>query len=64
MLRRKRLLRGDTLRVASGYVQTASYDPATRSKRFVRDTTFNGTLTVKAVFPGKTVVAQGISGSC
>ena len=53
---------GDTLRVASGYVQTASYDPATRSKRFVRDTTFNGTLTVKAVFPGKTVVAQGISG--
>ena len=53
---------GDTLRVAPGYVQTASYDAARRTKRFVRDTTFNGTLTVKALFPGKTVVAQGISG--
>ncbi len=53
---------GDTLRVAPGYVQTASYDPATRAKRFVRDPAFSGTLTVKALFPGKTVVAQGISG--
>lgn len=53
---------GDTLRVAPGYVQTATYDALHRKKRFVRNTTFNGTLTVKALFPGKTVVAQGISG--
>ena len=33
-----------------------------RVKRFARNTTFNGTLTVKALFPGKTVIAQGISG--
>ena len=53
---------GDTLRVTPGYVQTATYDALSRAKRFVRDTTFNGALTVKALFPGKTVVAQGISG--
>ena len=53
---------GDTLRVASGQVQTATYDPATRTKRFVPDTTFNGSLTVKALFPGKTAVAQGVAG--
>ena len=53
---------GDTLRIAPGYVQNASYDPRTRAKRFTRNTTFNGALTVKALFPGKTVVAQGISG--
>ncbi len=53
---------GDTLRIAPGYVQNASYDPRTRTKRFTRNTTFSGSLTVKALFPGKTVVAQGISG--
>ncbi len=53
---------GDTLRVASGHVKTATYDAATRTKRFVTDTTFNGSLTVKALFPGKTAVAQGVSG--
>ena len=53
---------GDTLRVAPGYVQTATYDALGRVKRFTRNTTFSGTLTVKALFPGKTVVAQGISG--
>ena len=53
---------GDTLQIASGRVQTATYDPATRTKRFVPDTTFNGTLIVKALFPGKTAVAQGVAG--
>ena len=53
---------GDTLRIAPGYVQNASYDPVARTKRFTKNTAFNGSLTVKAVFPGKTVVAQGISG--
>ena len=53
---------GDTLRIAPGDIQNASYDPATRTKRFTKNTTFNGTLAVKALFPGKTVIAQGISG--
>ena len=53
---------GDTLRVAPGNIQNASYDPATRTKRFTKNTDFNGTLSVKALFPGKTVIAQGISG--
>ena len=53
---------GDTLRIASGHVQTATYDAATRKKRFATDTTFNGSLTVKALFPGKTAVAQGVAG--
>ena len=53
---------GDTLRVAPGNIQDASYDPTTRAKRFTKNTNFNGTLIVKALFPGKTVIAQGISG--
>ena len=53
---------GDTLRIASGQVQTATYDAATRTKRFVPNTTFNGNLIVKALFPGKTAVAQGVAG--
>ena len=53
---------GDTLQIAAGQVQTATYDPATRTKRFVPDTAFNGTLIVKALFPGKTAVAQGVAG--
>ena len=53
---------GDTLRIAAGHVQTATYDAASRTKRFVTDTTFNGTLTVKALFPGKTATAQGVAG--
>ena len=53
---------GDTLRVASGHVQTATYDPASRTKRFTTDSTFNGTLIVKALFPGKTAIAQGVAG--
>ena len=53
---------GDTLRIASGHVQTATYDAASRTKRFTTDTAFNGTLIVKALFPGKTAVAQGVAG--
>ena len=53
---------GDTLRIASGHVQTATYDAATRTKRFATDTGFNGTLIVKALFPGKTATAQGVAG--
>ena len=53
---------GDTLRIAPGYIQTAAYDPLRRTKRFVNDTNFDGTLTVKALFPGKTAVSQGVAG--
>ncbi len=53
---------GDTLRIAAGHVQTATYDAATRTKRFTTDTTFNGSLIVKALFPGKTAIAQGVAG--
>ena len=53
---------GDTLRIAPGHIQTATYDALRRTKRFVKDTSFNGTLTVKALFPGKTAVSQGVAG--
>ena len=53
---------GDTLRIVSGHVQTATYDAASRTKRFTTDTAFNGTLIVKALFPGKTAIAQGVAG--
>ncbi|RKU18775.1 hypothetical protein C6503_08965 [Candidatus Poribacteria bacterium] len=53
---------GDTLRIAPGYIQTATYDAVRRTKRFVKNTNFNGTLTVKALFPGKTAVSQGVAG--
>ncbi|MDE0681350.1 MAG: C25 family cysteine peptidase, partial [Candidatus Poribacteria bacterium] len=53
---------GDTLRIAPGYIQTATYDASHRTKRFVKDTDFDGTLTVKALFPGKTAVSQGVAG--
>ncbi len=53
---------GDTLRIAPGHIQTATYDPVSRMKRFAKDTSFNGTLTVKALFPGKTAISQGVAG--
>ncbi|MYB94565.1 hypothetical protein F4054_13650 [Candidatus Poribacteria bacterium] len=53
---------GDTLRIAPGYIQAATYDALRRTKRFVKDTSFNGTLTVKALFPGKMAVSQGVAG--
>ena len=53
---------GGTLRIAPGYIQTATYDALRRTKRFVKDTNFNGTLTVKALFPGKMAVSQGVAG--
>ena len=53
---------GDTLRIAPGHIQTATYDPVSQTKRFAKDTSFNGTLTVKALFPGKTAVSQGVAG--
>ena len=53
---------GDTLRIAPGYIQTATYDAPRRTKQFVKDTDFDGTLTVKALFPGKMAVSQGVAG--
>ena len=53
---------GDTLRIAPGYIQTAQYDALSQTKRFVKNTDFDGTLTVRALFPGKTAVSQGVAG--
>ena len=53
---------GDTLRIASGHVLDANYDASSQTKRFAKNTDFDGTLTVKAVFPGKTAVSQGVAG--
>ncbi len=53
---------GDTLRIAPGHVLDANYDALNQKKRFVKNTDFDGTLTVKAVFPGKTAVSQGVAG--
>ena len=53
---------GDTLRIAPGYIQTATYDPASRTKRFTNNLNFDGTLTVKALFPGRTAISQGVAG--
>ena len=53
---------GDTLRIAPGHVLDANYDALNQKKRFVKNTDFDGVLTVKAVFPGKTAVSQGIAG--
>ena len=53
---------GDTLRIAPGHVLDANYDALNQKKRFVKNTDFDGALTVKAVFPGKTAVSQGVAG--
>ena len=53
---------GDTLRIAPGHVLDADYDALSQTKRFAKNTDFDGTLTVKAVFPGKTAVSQGVAG--
>ncbi len=53
---------GDTLRIASGEIYSQHYDAQNRLERLVRNTTFDGNLTVKAVFPGKTATGQGVNG--
>ncbi len=44
---------GDTLKIASGYIQSVRFDAASQQKVFTRNTGFNGQLTVKATFPGQ-----------
>ena len=53
---------GDTLQIAPGHILDADYDALSQKKQFVKNNDFDGTLTVKAVFPGKTAVSQGIAG--
>ena len=53
---------GDTLRIAPGHILDANYDASSQTKRFAKNTDFDGTLAVKAVFPGKTAVSQGVAG--
>ena len=54
---------GDTLKIAPGYIQTASYDPIGKQKKFIRNTNFNGELTVKVVFPGQQSVGVDKTGA-
>ena len=58
----KTIAPGDTLRMAPGHILDANYDALSQAKQFAKNTDFDGTLTVKAVFPGKTVVSQGVAG--
>ncbi len=53
---------GDTLQIAPGHILDADYNALSQKKQFVKNTGFDGTLTVKAVFPGKTAVSQGVAG--
>ncbi len=53
---------GDTLQISPGHILDANYDASSQTKRFTKNTDFDGTLTVKAVFPGKTAVSQGVAG--
>ena len=53
---------GDTLRIAPGYVESVQYDAAHQTKRWTRHPAFDGPLTVKALFPGKMAVGQGVAG--
>ena len=53
---------GDTLRIAPGYIENVQYDAARQTKRWTRHTAFDGPLTVKALFPGKMAVGQGVAG--
>lgn len=54
---------GDTLNIAPGYIQTASYDPIAKQKKFTRNTNFNGELIVKVVFPGQQSVGVDKTGA-
>ncbi len=53
---------GDTLRIAPGYVESVQYDATHQTKRWAPHSTFDGPLTVKALFPGKTAIGQGVAG--
>lgn len=54
---------GDILKIASGYIQSAQYDPASQRKVFTRNTSFNGQLTVTAIFPGQQSVGVDKTGA-
>lgn len=54
---------GDTFKVAPGFIQTARYDPTTQKKIFTRNTSFDGELTVKVVFPGQQSVGVDKTGA-
>jgi hypothetical protein len=54
---------GDKLKIASGFIQTARYDVETNKKVFTRNTSFNGELTVKVIFPGQQSVGVDKTGA-
>ena len=53
---------GGTLKLASGTVSEATYDPKLKQKVFTPLSNFNGKLQVKAVFPGRYETVQGKEG--
>ena len=53
---------GDTLKIADGFIQTAQYDAVSRKKVFTRNTSFDGELTVKAIFLGQQSVGVDKTG--
>ncbi len=54
---------GDKLKIASGFIQTAHYDTETNKKVFTRNTSFDGELTVKVIFPGQQSVGVDKTGA-
>lgn len=54
---------GEIFKVAPGFIQTARYDPITQKKVFTRNTSFDGKLTVKVVFPGEQLVGVDKTGA-
>ncbi len=54
---------GDILKIAPGYIQIAQYDPRVKKKVFTRNTSFNGELTVTAIFPGQQAVGVDKTGA-
>lgn len=54
---------GDTLSIAAGFIQTARYDPVAKKKIFTTNSSFDGELTVKVVFPGQQSVGVDKTGA-
>ena len=53
---------GQLLKISPGHIADATYDPAIKGKRFTPISNFNGTIQVKAVFPGTYSTVEGEEG--
>lgn len=54
---------GDMLRIAPGYIQSARYDVVAKKKVYTRNTSFDGELIVKVVYPGQQAVGVDKTGA-